>query len=441
MEVKEFKKWLVEKDFDEDELFKESIKTYNAEAYKAAYLFSYLAFMNVIRNRILNYSNIPSSFEKNIENEESRQKKWENKLEDLRGEEKWEGALFNLIKQQTDKNIFDLKQSVSASFEEKRILRNVAAHNKNRKIDDSTVNELWNLFEYSIEYFEINGSYQTWLDRLNLISTFSNEEEVERNIEKLMEDYKQLSTRSRKIIFQKIIEEYNNTTIFEGSNRFKIIKIIIEKLISNPEEDIYDFIDTIEQDIFVFLNNDNYNLKFKEYEIRAKVLEQKPYEIVQMIKESNLQNKINNLLILLNSKEYEQNWIKIIEKVNKNNKELINFSEDLLDLISQSFEYISNECKKLFTFKNSNNKTQSTDTVDYLKWSIYKFYWITALNIIIKKKLDTTISIDIIKRTKKLLDLDYSDTYNKSNYLSITEDIKNNVENLEYIKIYNLNKE
>ncbi|QQT10376.1 hypothetical protein [Staphylococcus pasteuri] len=160
-----------------------------------------------------------------------------------------------------------------------------------------------------------------------------------------------------------------------------------------------------------------------------------------MIKESNLQNKINNLLILLNSKEYEQNWIKIIEKVNKNNKELINFSEDLLDLISQSFEYISNECKKLFTFKNSNNKTQSTDTVDYLKWSIYKFYWITALNIIIKKKLDTTISIDIIKRTKKLLDLDYSDTYNKSNYLSITEDIKNNVENLEYIKIYNLNKE
>ncbi|RIO46589.1 hypothetical protein [Staphylococcus pasteuri] len=258
-----------------------------------------------------------------------------------------------------------MKQSVSASFEEKRILRNVAAHNKNRKIDDSTVNELWNLFEYSIEYFEINGSYQTWLDRLNLISTFSNEEEVERNIEKLMEDYKQLSTRSRKIIFQKIIEEYNNTTIFEGSNRFKIIKIIIEKLISNPEEDIYDFIDTIEQDIFVFLNNDNYNLKFKEYEIRAKVLEQKPYEIVQMIKESNLQNKINNLLILLNSKEYEQNWIKIIEKVNKNNKELINFSEDLLDLISQSFEYISNECKKLFTFKNSNNKTQRTDTVDY----------------------------------------------------------------------------
>lgn len=34
MEVKEFKKWLVEKEFDEDELFKESIKTYNAEAYK-----------------------------------------------------------------------------------------------------------------------------------------------------------------------------------------------------------------------------------------------------------------------------------------------------------------------------------------------------------------------------------------------------------------------
>ncbi|WP_145386372.1 hypothetical protein [Staphylococcus capitis] len=413
MEVKEFKKWLVEKEFDEDELFKESIKTYNAEAYKASYLFSYLAFMNIIRDRILNYSNLPSSFEKYNKSEESRLNKWEKKLDDLRDEEKWEQALFDLIKQQTDKNIFDLKTSVSASFEEKRILRNVAAHNKKRKIDDSTVNELWNLFEYSLEYFEINGSYQTWLDRLSVISTFSNEEEIEKNIEKLMGDYKQLSSRSRKIIFQKIIEEYNNTINFEGNNRYKIIKIIIEKLISNPEEDIYDFIDTVEHDIFVFLNNENYDLKFTNYKIREYALETKPSKVIQMIKDSVLVSKVNDLLILLNSKDYEKNWIKIIEKVNEDNKELINFSDDLLDLISQSFDYISNECKKLFTFRDSNNNLQDTSTVDYLNWSKYKFYWITALNIIIKKKLNTDISIDIMKRTEKLLDFDYDTFYYK----------------------------
>lgn len=89
--------------------------------------------MNIIRDRILNYSNLPSSFEKYNKSEESRLNKWEKKLDDLRDEEKWEQALFDLIKQQTDKNIFDLKTSVSASFEEKRILRNVAAHNKKEK--------------------------------------------------------------------------------------------------------------------------------------------------------------------------------------------------------------------------------------------------------------------------------------------------------------------
>lgn len=228
-----------------------------------------------------------------------------------------------------------------------------------------------------------------------------------------MGDYKQLSSRSRKIIFQKIIEEYNNTINFEGNNRYKIIKIIIEKLISNPEEDIYDFIDTVEHDIFVFLNNENYDLKFTNYKIREYALETKPSKVIQMIKDSVLVSKVNDLLILLNSKDYEKNWIKIIEKVNEDNKELINFSDDLLDLISQSFDYISNECKKLFTFRDSNNNLQDTSTVDYLNWSKYKFYWITALNIIIKKKLNTDISIDIMKRTEKLLDFDYDTFYYK----------------------------
>ncbi|EES35649.1 hypothetical protein [Staphylococcus epidermidis] len=438
MEIKEFKKWLVEKGFDEDELFKESIKTYNAEAYKASYLFSYLAFMNIIKKRIMNYSKVPSSFERKIENENIRQKKWKEKLDDLRDEEKWEQALFNLIKQQTDKNIFDLKTSVSDSFVEKRILRNVAAHNKKRKIDDSTVNELWNLFEYSLEYFEINGSYQTWLDRLDLISTFSNEEEIEKNIKKLMQDYKQLSMKSRKIIFQKVIEEYNNAFKFDSSNRYKIIKIIIEKLVSNLDEDIHNFIDTVEQDIFVFLNNESYNLKFVNYKIREYALETKVNKVIQMIKESSLPCKVNKLLILINSSDYEENWIRIIEKVNENNRKLIGFSEDLLELISGSFDHISNKCQNLFTFKNSNNNLQHTETVDYLKWTIYKFYWITALNIIIKKKINTDISIDIIKRTKKLLDFDYDIPYYKQNYLFIIEDIKNNVENIEYIENYNI---
>lgn len=179
-------------------------------------------------------------------------------------------------------------------------------------------------------------------------------------------------------------------------------------------------------------------MKFVNYKIREYALETKVNKVIQMIKESSLPCKVNKLLILINSSDYEENWIRIIEKVNENNRKLIGFSEDLLELISGSFDHISNKCQNLFTFKNSNNNLQHTETVDYLKWTIYKFYWITALNIIIKKKINTDISIDIIKRTKKLLDFDYDIPYYKQNYLFIIEDIKNNVENIEYIENYNI---
>ena len=49
MVVKQFKQWLVGNDLDNNELFNESIKCYQVEAYKAAYLFSYLGFIDYFK--------------------------------------------------------------------------------------------------------------------------------------------------------------------------------------------------------------------------------------------------------------------------------------------------------------------------------------------------------------------------------------------------------
>lgn len=46
MDIREFKKWIIENHFEENDLFQEALICYNNRAYKAAYMFSYLAFTN-----------------------------------------------------------------------------------------------------------------------------------------------------------------------------------------------------------------------------------------------------------------------------------------------------------------------------------------------------------------------------------------------------------
>lgn len=64
MDSKDFKKWLIENDFEENDLFQESLTCYNNKAYKAAYMFSYLAYINYIRLLVIDYKDIPIQFEK-----------------------------------------------------------------------------------------------------------------------------------------------------------------------------------------------------------------------------------------------------------------------------------------------------------------------------------------------------------------------------------------
>lgn len=52
MEIKKFKQWLIENEYEEDELFVQSIKCFQIEAYKAAYLYSYLALINYISLKV-----------------------------------------------------------------------------------------------------------------------------------------------------------------------------------------------------------------------------------------------------------------------------------------------------------------------------------------------------------------------------------------------------
>ena len=69
MELREFKKWIIENDFEDNELFKEALVCYCNRAHRAAYMLSYLAFIEYLRDRVLDYKGIPVRF----------QEKWRNK--------------------------------------------------------------------------------------------------------------------------------------------------------------------------------------------------------------------------------------------------------------------------------------------------------------------------------------------------------------------------
>lgn len=63
MELRDFKKWIIDNDFESNDLFQESLVCYCNQAYKAAYMFSYLAFIEYLRNSIISYKGIPIKFE------------------------------------------------------------------------------------------------------------------------------------------------------------------------------------------------------------------------------------------------------------------------------------------------------------------------------------------------------------------------------------------
>ena len=73
----------------------------------------------------------------------------------------------NLIKAKEEDNIFKLPSKIKEKYAHMRVLRNNAAHAKDRKISESTVIELWNEIEYTLPYFEINGTVEAWLDELD----------------------------------------------------------------------------------------------------------------------------------------------------------------------------------------------------------------------------------------------------------------------------------
>lgn len=153
------------------ELFQESVSCYKIGAYRSAFLMSYLALMQTIRNRILNFTTKPPSVE---------ERNWNNYREALKSEKSWEEAVINVVSiskpklnkatktYDVDKRVIKLPNhdEILAEIVCLRHKRNRCAHAKVGTINSSTVESLWNFVQDNISKFHVNGGLEYYKDAI-----------------------------------------------------------------------------------------------------------------------------------------------------------------------------------------------------------------------------------------------------------------------------------
>ncbi|MBO0586472.1 hypothetical protein [Sporosarcina sp. E16_8] len=130
-------------------LFEESITCYKASAYKAALLFSFLGFQQIIKERILNAER-PDYYQEQV---------WESIKRDLRKEEAWDTAVNEAIKKRDDnKKIFNISDDIRQQAIYWRYRRNDCAHSKPNIIKASHVEAFWFFLISNLTKFVVEGS-------------------------------------------------------------------------------------------------------------------------------------------------------------------------------------------------------------------------------------------------------------------------------------------
>lgn len=153
------------------DLFKESVSCYKIGAYRSAFLMSYLALMQTIRYRILNFTTKPPLVE---------ERNWNNYRDALKNDRSWEEAVINVLSiskpkfnkatktYEVDRRVIKLPNhdEIIAEFICWRHKRNRCAHAKVGTINSSTVESFWNFIQDNIFKFHVNGGLEYYKEAI-----------------------------------------------------------------------------------------------------------------------------------------------------------------------------------------------------------------------------------------------------------------------------------
>lgn len=419
MEIKKFKQWLIENQFEEDELFIQSIKCYQVEAYKAAYLYSYLALINYIKQEILNYRGIPTPFiEKYTGKLEGEiEALWKRKIQILEHEDKWEEETNNFINEGSKTNIFKLTDSVRNEFCQKKDLRNSSVHNKKRTISYTTVEDLWDFIKYVKPMLVINGSVDVLISQFEKIIQFTEKKDYIEKVDEIYRYYLQLQKDGRQRVFEWLLaylEEYMQLLNYEA---IECIVLFMEKVFQKSECDEYNWINDIKIVVFLWINIKSFLIKYPKVDLQEYAYNHMNEFLSILIPLGDDERNCELLLQIFSHKKFDE-WWRILTTI-AHSQYVFNISDDLMDIIVESGkidEIMEKLERQLYCYNTGWGQNKQTSTFDYCCFYNYSGEINIILRMIMRGKLSNTKTEELVKRCKMILNMDYSTEYNQNNY-------------------------
>jgi hypothetical protein len=151
--------WVSERDFsiEVNTLFEESAKCYKVSAYRAALLFSFLAFQTIIKERIL----------KSTKPDRIHEHQWNSIHKNLRNDDFWDAEVIECIKKSDpNKKIFEISEDLRQQAIYWKNRRNDCAHSKRNIITDSHVESFWYFLKANLNHFVLPGSQTSLLNKV-----------------------------------------------------------------------------------------------------------------------------------------------------------------------------------------------------------------------------------------------------------------------------------
>lgn len=161
--------WIINNDFSEsiNVLFEDSVICYKSGANRASLLFSYLAFMTILKERIIGGVK-PNLFP---------QGEWDVLIRQLQNEDKWEATVFDATQQQekidqdsrsrTKDPIFNLNDNLRNQIKYWKDRRNDCAHYKDNIIDNFHIESFWAFVSSNLSKITIEGGMQSLLNKIS----------------------------------------------------------------------------------------------------------------------------------------------------------------------------------------------------------------------------------------------------------------------------------
>lgn len=403
MDIREFKIWLIQNKNENNDLFDQSLKCYQVEAYKAAYLYSYLGFLGYIQELVLNYKGIPKQYNNKMKekNDEAKiNEMWNKKKEMLKLEDTWENELLSIINEGLPHNIFLLKDNIRNEFIQKKDLRNVCVHNKTRKITYSSVEDLWDFIAYAKEMIVVNGSVEVLMEKFEEIIEYTEEKQYKDKIRDLHDNYSKLPKSEREKFYKWHSDKLHMSILQADSTELKVYDELLELIFKSPNALEYEWIEDSSIDIYLYLTFDNYNL-INDFEDLKKYAFENENEFLTIIILYGDEDTINDLLQNFYSEKNLIKWWNLILSI-INSFYSFNFSKQLMNLIKESNELneLYEEMEAQITVLESANDKIKKIEIDYLLFYQFRDEIKIAL-ILAKNEYMNKSKIELLKKISR----------------------------------------